>query len=259
MTGAAHSTLDLPRLTESVRPVRVHYFPTLTSTNDKAAEMRKLGLLYAPAMVVTTSQTAGRGRAGNRWFSDSGSITVTYVLPVEENLLPHQLPLVAGLAVRNACTELTGNRDIQLKWPNDVIHSGRKLSGLLCERISGVDLVGIGLNVNINSAAIPSELRHSLASLSLICGSQLDLTRTLILLTQHLQHALLTRHSQPFAAFVEEYRQHDGLLGKMITVQPPGNAPPIRGTCEGIDSEGRLLVRSGTVLHHIIAASVTAM
>src|SRR4030095_15411074 len=98
-----------------------------------------------PAMVLTISQTAGRGRAGNRWFSDSGSITVTYALPVEENLLPHQLPLVAGLAVRNACTELTGNRDIQLKWPNDVIHGGRKLAGLLCERISGVDLVGIGL------------------------------------------------------------------------------------------------------------------
>lgn len=257
MSEVAYNTLDLPLLSESVRPMRLHHFPVLASTNDKAAEMRKLGLLYAPAMVLTSTQTAGRGRAGNRWFSDAGSITVTYALPVEEDLQPHQLPLVTGLAVRDACTELTGQRDIQLKWPNDVIHDGRKLAGLLCERIAGVDLIGIGLNVNITSTDLPADLRFGIASLSLISGSPHDLTRTLILLTQHLQHSLRTRHSRPFAAFVDQYRQHDGLLGKQIAVHPPGEAQGIRGTCEGIDTEGRLLLRSGLILHRIIAGSVT--
>lgn len=257
MSDIAHNVLDLPLLSESVRPIRLHYFPVLASTNDKAVEMRKLGLLYAPAMVLTSRQTAGRGRAGNRWFSDAGSITVTYVLPVEENLQPHQLPLVAGLAVRDACTELTGRRDIQLKWPNDVIYEGRKLAGLLCERILGVDLIGIGLNVNITPTDLPADLRLGMASLSLISGSPHDLTRILIRLTQHLQQNLRTRHSRPFAAFVEEYRQHDGLLGRQIAVHPPGEAKAIRGTCEGIDTEGRLLLRSGLNLHRIIAGSVT--
>lgn len=259
MSDLAHNVLDLPLLSESVRPIRVHYFPTLPSTNDKAAQMRKLGSLYAPAMVLTPIQTAGRGRAGNRWFSTAGSITVTFALPVEENLQPHQLPLVAGLAVRNACTELTGRRDIQLKWPNDVIYEGRKLAGLLCERILGVDLIGIGLNVNATPADMPSNLRLGVAALALISGAPHDLTRTLILLTQHLQHALLTRHSWTFAAFVEQYRQHDGLLGKPLSVQVPGETIAIRGTCEGIDSDGRLLLRSGPILHRIIAGSVTVL
>ena len=257
MNDTVSNTLDLTLLGESLRPIRLHHFPTLSSTNDKAAEMRKLGLLYAPAMVLTSRQTAGRGRAGNRWFSDTGSITVTYALPVEEDLQPHQLPLVVGLAVRNACTELTGCRDIRLKWPNDVIYEGRKLAGLLCERISGVDLIGIGLNVNITPADLPADLRLGVASLSLISGSPHGLTRTLILLTQHLQHGLRTRHSRPFAAFVDQYREHDGLLGRQIAVHPPGEATAIRGTCEGIDSEGRLLLRSGLILHRIIAGSVT--
>ncbi len=259
MSDIAHNVLDLPLLSVSVRPIRVHYFPTLRSTNDQAAEMRKLGLLYAPAMVLTPIQTAGRGRAGNRWFSSAGSITVTFALPVEENLQPHQLPLVAGLAVRNACAEMTQRRDIQLKWPNDVIYEGHKLAGLLCERILGVDLIGIGLNVNTAPADIPADVRLGMASLSLISGAPHDLTRTLILLTQHLQHALLTRHSWTFAAFIQQYRQHDGLLGKLITVQPPGEPVAIRGTCEGIDTDGRLLLRSGPILHRIIAGSVTVL
>lgn len=258
MTATPPNLLDLTHLSESVRPFRVHYFPTLPSTNDKAAEMRRHGLLYAPAIVVTTDQTAGRGRAGNHWFSNQGSLTVTFILPVEETLQPHQLPLVAGLAVRNACTELTGNCDIQLKWPNDVLHAGRKLAGLLCERMLGVDLVGIGLNVNMNGTGTPPELRYGLASLSLIAGHTFDLTHTLILLTHHLQHAMLARHSHPFATFVEEYRQHDALLGKTLSVQPPA-AAPLTGTCEGIDPDGRLLLRSGPTLHRIIAATITVL
>jgi BirA family transcriptional regulator, biotin operon repressor / biotin---[acetyl-CoA-carboxylase] ligase len=257
MVSASHEPFALDRLTPALRPFRLHYYPKLTSTNDKAIELRRAGELFAPAVVLTAQQTAGRGRGGNRWFSTSGSITVTFIIPVEEHLLPHQLPLLAGLAVRNAATELTGSRDIGLKWPNDVLYSGRKIAGLLCERISGIDIVGIGLNVNIKPAEAPAGLRQGLSSLSTIAGCTFDLTDTLILLTQHLQRMLLSRHSHPFAAFLDEYRQHDALLGKQISVQVPGEGQLLRGTSEGIDSGGRLLVRSGQRLYPIIAGTIS--
>src|SRR5688572_18691849 len=105
----AGDSFDLKRLRSSVKPFKLHWFPRLRSTNDHAAVLRKRGDLFAPAIVLTGHQTAGRGRGSNAWWSGDGSITATFVFPVEEHLSPHQLPLIAGLAVRDAAAELTGD------------------------------------------------------------------------------------------------------------------------------------------------------
>ena len=251
------SPFQLRKLTSAVRPFKLHYFDSLPSTNDRAAEMRRSGELFAPAIVLTANQTAGRGRGTNRWFSSSACITVTCVMPVEETLEPHQLPLVAGLAVRNAASELTGREDITMKWPNDVLYHGSKLAGLLCERVSGVDLVGIGLNVNLQPGELPDALQYSATSIAKIAGRSFDLTDVLISVSRHLNVMLLTRQSHTFATFLEQYRQHDSLLGQTLTITN-GDDAPITGTCEGIDADGRLLVRTSKRLHRIIAGSVTA-
>src|SRR5687767_10347096 len=101
-------------------------------------------------MVLTGHQLAGRGRGSNTRWSGGECITVTFVFPIDENVSPHQLPLIAGLAVRNAAAELTGEDGIQLKWPNDLLFRDRKLAGLLCERVHKADLIGLGLNVNLD-------------------------------------------------------------------------------------------------------------
>src|SRR5436190_23771341 len=115
---------DLRRLRASVKPFRLHWFPTRRSTNDHAAELRRRGELYAPAVVLTGRQTAGRGRGAHAWWSGPGCVTVTFVLPVDERVAPHQLPLAAGLAVRNAAAELAGTDAIRLQWPNDLPYDG---------------------------------------------------------------------------------------------------------------------------------------
>ncbi len=74
-------------------------------------------------------------------------------------LEPHQLPLLAGLAVRNAAAELSGDDGIDLKWPNDLLYGGKKLGGLLCERIHKADLIGLGLNVNLGTPGAASGAR----------------------------------------------------------------------------------------------------
>lgn len=252
---SAPSQFDLPRLAAALRPLKLHHFDELPSTNDKAIELRRSGELFAPAIVLATRQTAGRGRGANRWLSGDGSLTVTYVLPVEEHLQPHQLPLVAGIAVRNAAAELTCNVDVSLKWPNDVLLSGRKLAGLLCERVNGVDMVGIGINVNHSPSA--AQTKTSAVSLATMVGRDLDLNHVLLTVTAHLKQRLLARHSQPFAAFLEEYRQYDALLGQDVAVESGADSGPLHGTCEGVDEDGRLLVRSDRRLHRIIAGSIT--
>src|SRR5947207_1295155 len=121
-------SFQLARLRDALRPFRLHWFPTLGSTNAHAAAMRRRGDLYAPAVVLTGRQTAGRGRGENTWWSGgagAGCITVTFVLPADGQIAPHQIPLIAGMAVRTAAALLAGDDGIQLKWPNDLLYQGR--------------------------------------------------------------------------------------------------------------------------------------
>ena len=250
------SAFRLAELNDALHPYRVHYFDTLPSTNDYAIQLRRAGKLFAPAIVLTASQTAGRGRNGNRWYSTEGSLTVTFVLPVEEHLKPHQLPLVAGLAVRQAAEKLSGRPDIRLKWPNDVICQDAKLSGLLCERIDGLDLIGIGLNVNLQASDLPASTPYSPTSLSQLAGHDFDHTDVLLTLTHCLNTMLLTRHTHPFALFLQQYRQYDALIGREITIATHAENAPLIGVCEGIDSIGQLLLRTTHGLRHIISGTV---
>lgn len=249
---------DLPRLRSSLKPFRLHWFPRLRSTNDHAAELRRRGALYAPAVVLTGRQTAGRGRGAHAWWSGAQCVTVTFVFPVDEHVMPYQLPLAAGLAVRNAAAELARNDGVRLKWPNDVLYDDRKLAGLLCERVHKTDLVGLGLNVNLDVKDAPADLRARVTSLSTVAGRELDLTDVLTTVARHL-HAVVSRQSeQPFAHILREYDAHHALVGKTVTVLNGDAAAAVSGRCEGLDEMGRLLLRSRSTLHRIISGHVRA-
>jgi BirA family biotin operon repressor/biotin-[acetyl-CoA-carboxylase] ligase len=273
MPDPGETSFSLARLRAGLKPFRLHFVPTLRSTNDHAAALRKRGGLFAPAVVLTPRQTAGRGRGTNTWFSAPGSLTVTFVLRASEALAPHHLPLAAGLAVRNAAAELAANPDILLKWPNDLVYPTaaagsrstrpplRKLAGLLCERLDNLDLIGIGLNVNPPARALPKPLRgkaiflRDLRSALSNQHSALDLTDVLILLARHLHATLVRNADTPFPTLLREYDRHHALVGRQVIVRC-GAEPPVTGKCQGLDDTGRLLVRSGKHLHRIIAGRV---
>ena len=247
---------NLAHLRERLKPVRLYYFPRLRSTNDHAAALRRRGKLFAPAAVLTSRQISGRGRGQNTWWSSAGSLTVTFVLPVDEHIGPHQLPLIAGLAVRNAAAELTQDQRVQLKWPNDILFNWKKVGGLLCERVLNADLVGIGLNVNVDPARAPATLRDQITSLARIRGRMLDMTEALIIVAAHLRVALRRAVEHPFAGLLREYDAHHALLGRKVGVTTAPGEAVLRGRCQGLDSTGRLVLRERAKLHHLIAGQV---
>jgi BirA family biotin operon repressor/biotin-[acetyl-CoA-carboxylase] ligase len=251
-------SFNLARLRNELRPFRLHWFPRLRSTNDHAAVLRECGNLFAPAVVLTGHQLAGRGRGGHRWWSAGGSLTVTFVLPADEAIEAHQVPLLAGLAVRNAAAKLSGSDAIQLKWPNDILHKDRKLAGLLCERMRKVDLIGVGLNVNVDVAQAPPDIRQRVTSLKQIAGGKsFDMTDTLLAIASELRETMRRRTQHPFAALLAEYDQHHALIGRRLSVLEPGAATAVSGKCEGLDEVGRLRVRSADgLLHRIISGQV---
>ena len=256
MARSTAISFDLARLRPALKPFRLHWFSRLRSTNDHAAFMRKHGRLFAPAVVLTGRQIAGRGRGGNTWWSERGVLTVTFVLPVESHLAAHQVPLIAGLAVRTAIAELTADDSIQLKWPNDVLHRGRKLAGLLCERVDKADLIGLGLNVNVDPSRAPRALQKRITSLSQIAGRPFDMTQVLGGVAQHVHRLLARRDELPFGQALRDYDRHHALVGRRVVVGGATGNGPISGRCEGLDSHGRLLLRNRKRLERVIAGEV---
>jgi BirA family transcriptional regulator, biotin operon repressor / biotin---[acetyl-CoA-carboxylase] ligase len=247
----------LAQLRAAIKPSRLYWFSTLRSTNDHARFLRTRGRLFAPAIVLTSRQTAGRGRGNNTWWSNRGVLTVTFVTPTQENVPPQQIPLIAGLAVREAVANITGEPDFQLKWPNDLLYRGRKLAGLLCERVDSVDLIGLGLNVNVEPSEAPAELRNQIVSMQKISGRSFPKTEVLAGITRSLAQLFRRRIEQPFSTFVKEYGKHDALNGKTITIHVNGDQPPLRGKCHGIDVAGRLLLKDRSKTHAVVAGNVT--
>ena len=120
------------------------------STNaDLAAALRSGEGWAEGAWLVARRQSAGRGRQGREWFDGVGNFMGSTVVALGKGgPPPASLSFVAALAVRDACaTVLSDTAPLGLKWPNDVLLDGGKLSGILLEMVRGHIIVGIGVNL----------------------------------------------------------------------------------------------------------------
>ena len=120
------------------------------STNaDLAAAIRSDDGWPSGRWLVARRQTAGRGRQGREWFDGAGNFMGSTAIAVGEgDPPPASLSFVAALAVRDAVASALGEAaDVALKWPNDVLLGGGKLSGILLEMLKGQIIIGIGVNL----------------------------------------------------------------------------------------------------------------
>lgn len=118
-----------------------------TSTNDDVRRAAEAGEGEG-LVVVAERQTAGRGRQDRVWESPAGNLHCSALLRPKD--MPRVAPLysfVAALAVYDTLREFLPAKDITLKWPNDVLVGGKKISGILLESINGALIVGIGVNI----------------------------------------------------------------------------------------------------------------
>jgi BirA family biotin operon repressor/biotin-[acetyl-CoA-carboxylase] ligase len=120
------------------------------STNaDLAAALRSRDGWAEGQWLVARRQTAGRGRQGREWFDGAGNFMGSTVVALgEHGPPPASLSFVAALAVRDAAGAALGDTGaLGLKWPNDVLVDGGKLSGILLEMVGGHIVAGIGVNI----------------------------------------------------------------------------------------------------------------
>ncbi len=146
----------------------IRLFEQTGSTNaDLAAAIRGAEGWPEGQWLVAQRQTAGRGRQGREWFDGSGNFMgSTVVTPGEGGPPPATLGFVAALAVYDTVAAVAGARaDLALKWPNDVLLNGGKLSGILLEMVRGHVVVGIGVNL-LQAPSLPDRKTAALADVA---------------------------------------------------------------------------------------------
>lgn len=126
----------------------LHHAPTAPSTMDAIKPFLRDDFTNIPVYYVD-QQTQGRGRhAGRQWQTEIGNAIFTYAIPAHTTPNPLTgLPLVVSLALLDTLKSLGVKRDIQLKWPNDVLVDGMKVAGILIEKTDAYYLIGMGVNI----------------------------------------------------------------------------------------------------------------
>jgi BirA family biotin operon repressor/biotin-[acetyl-CoA-carboxylase] ligase len=168
------------------------HFDSLPSTNTEAARQAARGAREG-LCIVAREQTEGRGRQGRLWSStkDAGLYFSIVLRPQLEVRAWPLITLMAAIAVADALREAC-QLSVDIKWPNDILAGGRKLSGILAETVeteTGRACI-LGIGINISERAFPSPLSDSATSIETLTGSAPDVE----LLLQSLTRAIRVRY-----------------------------------------------------------------
>ncbi|MCT4633415.1 MAG: biotin--[acetyl-CoA-carboxylase] ligase [Firmicutes bacterium] len=155
----------------------VYYFDTIGSTNTyiKEIEGKNSG---QQLLVISDEQTAGRGRLGRKWESPKGD-GIWMSLLLRPRISPFEaskITQIAAAALVEALRNVLGI-DVKIKWPNDLILSGKKLAGVLTEmnaELSSVNYVVLGCGINVNTIEFPDDLKDKATSLKLELDKEIN-------------------------------------------------------------------------------------
>ncbi len=236
------------------------YLDEVDSTNTAAKKAAENGAVHG-TLVVSERQTGGKGRRGRAWDSPRGTgIFMTLIL--RPNMAPvhaSMLTLVAALAVADGIRECTGAESL-IKWPNDIVMSGKKICGILTEMSADPDCinyVAVGIGINVNMEEFPEEIRGVAASIFTETGKK---TKRSLLISAVM--AAFERYYEVFmkttdmSGLLEDYNGKLANCGRTVRVLDP--AGEYSGTAIGIDREGELLVEmEDTTVRRVLSGEVS--
>src|SRR5215212_9778636 len=248
--------IDLAELRqELIRPggfwQQVDLVPETGSTNaDLAARARQDEV--SGTVLITDYQSAGRGRQGRTWTAPPGSGIAMSILVRPNGIEPSRwswLSLLAGLAVSDGVRR-AADLPAVLKWPNDVLIADRKLCGILSERVDTSQgpacVVGIGLNVSLSEDQLPVPSATSLMIAAHQFGGPQP-SRTAVIATVLAAFELLyarweAQHGND-PTLAASYAERCETIGRDVRVLL-SEERSVEGIADGIDEDGRLIVRT---------------
>jgi len=238
----------------------IYYEETVDSTQKIA---HRLSMENAPegTLVIADEQLQGKGRLGRSWHSPKYtgvwmSLILRPDIPVGKT---PQLTLLAAVAVVQGIQELTGLQP-QIKWPNDILLNGKKVTGILTELQAEADkvhsvIVGIGINANQRKEDFPPEIHSKATSLFIELGEKVNraaLIRAVLSRMEKLYKIYLSKGFEPVKLLWESYALS---IGKTITARTLNRT--ITGKALGITEDGVLKIEDeGGKIHYVYSADI---
>jgi len=231
-------------------PFTVRHYESIGSTNDEAWRLARDGAPHG-SVVHADEQTAGRGRFSRSWFSPPGNLYLSIVLRLDvPPARMSELSFVAGIAVAETAAVLLPKRTRpQLKWPNDVLVEGAKISGILLESDADVAILGIGLNV----LEAPKSGAYRTTTIAANGGlASVDSARDILL--ARLAEALGLWQRDGFTAVREAWLGWSYPIGETIRISVSGAAR--EGKFAGLDETGALLLETEAGIERHVTGDV---
>lgn len=245
--------LDETTLAAKLAPRPFQYHAQVDSTNDLAQAWLRAGA-PAGAVVIADEQLKGRGRRGHFWHTPPGvALAVSVILRPERGAL-HQVTMLGALAIAETLTAL-GATQVGIKWANDVLLNGRKVSGVLSEAIWDRDrLIGavLGMGVNVRVDFSDTDLAVKAISIEPALGIKVNRAEMLVTLLRRVDFWAAQLGTR---ALFQAWRSRLVTPGQQVTIMD--DQTTISGTAIDVDEQGALLVRDADgVLRRVIAGDL---
>ena len=216
----------------------IHYYDELPSTMDTARQKARKGCPEF-TIVVAGTQVRGRGRLDRTWVSSPGGLYFTVVCrPPIPPTLSARASFAASLTLVKNLREMF-DVPATVKWPNDILVDGKKISGMLSEMEAEADRVGfinIGIGLNLNNDPTPDE--PSATSLALLLGREVSI---IAILEQFIKNFKQLVNPEPPEDVIAQWKQYTSTLNRTVRVVTYNNVT--EGTAVDVDIDGALLIR----------------
>jgi BirA family biotin operon repressor/biotin-[acetyl-CoA-carboxylase] ligase len=223
----------------------IHIFEETDSTNIQAF---RIASLRAPegSIVIADTQTGGKGRLGRRWISPPRkNLYLSLIIrPQIKISSAPKITLVTAVALSDTLDE-TGAKGHTIKWPNDILYDGRKLSGILTEMKGDCDsidfiIIGIGVNLNSTPEDYPDDIKNTAVSVKDITGKEADRVKFLTLFLMHFEKYYTSFLKGQFPEILEKWKIKSSIINRKIKVSNFDET--FTGTVTGITPDGNLIV-----------------
>jgi BirA family biotin operon repressor/biotin-[acetyl-CoA-carboxylase] ligase len=236
----------------------VHWFEEIGSTNDRAKALADEGADHGE-VVVAEAQTGGRGRRGRSWASPPRR-NLYFSVVLRPDLPPAratELTLVGAVALCDALRQ--AGVDAGIKWPNDLLVSGKKIAGILTELAAEPDRVewivlGAGVNVNARREDFPDDVRDVATSILLERGQAAPRVLFAAACFTALEEWLDRHDEEGFGVVRDAWRERSVTIGREVIVTVDGRE--LTGLAEDIDDTGALLIRTATGVEKVTSGDV---
>lgn len=257
---------DLPLPWELARVLRTSIVGKNIVFHETTNSTQNLALLIANkpdsngTTVIAEEQNGGRGRQKRKWLSPKGGVWLSVIL--KPSIPTSKITLLSFAAALATCDAIKAiGLDARLKWPNDVMISGRKVAGILLDISAESDqvnyaVIGIGINANLDSAAISTRLDGAkITSISDELGrnvSRLNLTK---LLLENLEHYYFELEQLDTSAIIQKWKARSDMLGRKVTVTQYNKT--IQGIAADVNDDGSLLIKTKDGDANIATGAIT--